>query len=614
MRTIQSVEVAWIPSGMTIFLDGVAARFFRGIGAEVQFIAPFSRINFFIGANNAGKSIVLNLLASHLERVVAGKAEASLKGPEAYKGRETGPFLMAIGCRSETVIQNVVQEFSGRDFRPDYRQSAVPRAPKTLETETRHICEKVVKHECIWVAPGGRNDIELYPSINVDDAVQWTQEWKALWLAVSTYSGGGGMQQWITDTLKIFARHVIPKLPKVYLIPAKRVLGGREEAFDDLSGKGLIDHLATLQNPSWDKQYNRDKFRRINRFLQEVTGKQDAILEVPSGREHLLVHMDNKVLPLQSLGTGIHEVVLIAAFCTIYDENIICIEEPEIHLHPLLQKKLINFVINNTSSQYFIATHSSSFIDTTGANIFHVRNDGEQTRIRVVLTKNAQREILDDLGYQASDILQSNAVIWVEGPSDRIYLNHWISASDKRLQEGIHYTIMFYGGALIRHLTASDEALDEFIKLRDLNRNMAIIIDSDRDCDAAPLKPHAQRLRDEMSDGSGLVWITAGREMENYIDAKKLQAALKERHPRIYRGACKTGQYEHAFYFYRDNPKKKGERETYKDGDKVGAANLICQANADLDILDLRDRIQEIILMIHRANGMSNEERPKGIE
>lgn len=167
---------------------------------------------------------------------------------------------------------------------------------------------------------------------------------------------------------------------------------------------------------------------------------------------------------------------------------------------------------------------------------------------------------------------------------------------------------------MIRHLTASDEALDEFIKLRDLNRNMAIIIDSDRDCDAAPLKPHAQRLRDEMSDGSGLVWITAGREMENYIDAKKLQAALKERHPRIYRGACKTGQYEHAFYFYRDNPKKKGERETYKDGDKVGAANLICQANADLDILDLRDRIQEIILMIHRANGMSNEERPKGIE
>jgi hypothetical protein len=30
-----------------------------------------------------------------------------------------------------------------------------------------------------------------------------------------------------------------------------------------------------------------------------------------------------------------------------------------------------------------------------------------------------------------------------------IRLNHWISALDDRLEEGIHYTIMFYGGGLI---------------------------------------------------------------------------------------------------------------------------------------------------------------------
>lgn len=30
--------------------------------------------------------------------------------------------------------------------------------------------------------------------------------------------------------------------------------------------------------------------------------------------------------------------------------------------------------------------------------------------------------LLDDLGFKASDLLQSNCVIWVEGPSDRIYI------------------------------------------------------------------------------------------------------------------------------------------------------------------------------------------------
>jgi predicted ATP-dependent endonuclease of OLD family len=382
------------------------------------------------------------------------------------------------------------------------------------------------------------------------------------------------------------------------------VLGKKDEAFDDLSGKGLIDHLATLQNPDWDRQDDRKKFQRINHFLQDVTGKPEATLEVPNGKEHLLVHMDNKVLPLSSLGTGIHEVVLIAAFCTIHDNSIMCIEEPEIHLHPLLQKKLINYLIENTSSQYFVATHSAAFIDTAGANIFRVTNDGEQTFIKAVLTKNGQREILDDLGYQASHILQANAVIWVEGPSDRTYLNHWLNAADSELSEGIHYTIMFYGGSLIRHLSASDDALCEFIKLRDLNRNMAIIIDSDRDSASASLKPHTQRLLDEMSDDGGLVWITAGREMENYVDGSELQKVIKELHPRIFVAEGKTGQYDHAFYFFRANTEKEGHKVTCKDADKVGIANKICQMDARLDILDLRERIIALTDMIRKANGL----------
>jgi len=262
---------------MTVFLDGIAAQFYRGIGAEVQYIAPFSSVNFFIGANNSGKSIVLCLLAEQLAQAKSGKNIKPLEGPEVHRARETGQFLMAVGRRAETISNEITKENEAKHFQAqtyEYPQ-------RTFGTEVRKICEKLTVNGQLWTVLKGHEPMQLHPSVAIQTAKNWDAEWQAVWSAL-TGQGRGGFDHWIPETLRVIAQRVMPALPSIFLVPAKRVLGKKDEAFDDLSGKGLIDHMASLQSPDYNRwKDDTEKFDRINRFLQEVTGKEGARCSIP---------------------------------------------------------------------------------------------------------------------------------------------------------------------------------------------------------------------------------------------------------------------------------------------------------------------------------------------
>ena len=587
-----------------MLIDGIGISGYRSFG-ELQLIGPFSKANVFIGQNNVGKSNILLFLCQHFARVVesarAGKGSAESSADDQHMGEESDRTRLAFGLTIDGEQYKALLE-QHRPLRADPERASLDQLlrakPLSRGTALAWFAYEgiVAPRPPLKLADDYFQELTRAPVLT---GPQWSQ-------LLDAFGGSGAGLDSVVPWIVRSASPVHFDPPRVAMIPAlRRVRDPELLSVEEYGNKGIIDLLVRLQNPTYQEKALERRFEQINEFLASVTGEKDASLKIPHTKDAIEVDMGGKRLPLESVGSGIHEVVILAAYATVLENQVICIEEPELHLHPLLQKKLFHYLLERTSNQYFISSHSAHLMDHPDISVFHVRLEDGHSIVTAARTPDDKSLICGDLGYRGSDIMQANCVIWVEGPSDRIYLRHWIRAAVPELREGVEYSVMFYGGRLLSHLTPldpDDDDVVDFISLCRLNRHVAIVIDSDRRAAADTINGTKRRICDEIARGPGLAWVTKGREIENYVAPEILEKAIIKEYPNAPL-PIPTGKYEDCLPSRSPGAKSKV--------DKIKVARAVAELPAKTTRLDLSDRIHDLVRFIREANGLEpSEESP----
>ncbi len=319
-------------------------------------------------------------------------------------------------------------------------------------------------------------------------------------------------------------------------------------------------------------------------------------------------------IPLSHSGSGLKTIVIVLVHILLLpyiekkplSDYIFGCEELENNLHPSLLRRLLYYLFKKSTKDgpwFFLTSHSNVAIDLFSRNkdaqIIHVTHDGKTAKCRTTTTYIDNRGVLDDLDVRASDLLQANFILWVEGPSDRIYMNRWITLlTNGALVEGYHYQCVFYGGRLLAHLdSGSPDEVNQGVAILRINRNCCIVMDSDKRAQQTQINSTKKRIEQEIKGIGGHAWITSGKEVENYIPAAAIKKLLDK-------DASQVGQYED-FAKYLDGLKD-GEGQRFLKKKPLFAEKIVPTFTAEdcFNVLDLKASVSKVCEVIEAANGL----------
>jgi hypothetical protein len=519
--------------------------------SEAKAISHLSKINIFVGANDSGKSRFLRMLCAIDQIRFIPHLNTNLDGWSHYedsKKRFVNDFftdvLKKFSVDDVASINHLLLHlppllpFVERNTITDPLFNIVNHITNLKDLSTREIAFKIGHPN-----QGELNAISAYLKIrgkeleeeltNIASKLITIYDFSKLY--IPTLRGlrtlSGGKDSFTTRTLSDYFQDT----------------GGNRAKPGVFTGLTLYSELHDLL---LGKLSDRKLVSDFEGFISKSFFNNEPVTLIPKINQDVIdVRVGNaKELPIFALGDGI-QAMIILTFPLFKNRNkmqLVFIEEPEIHMHPGLQRQFLA-ILNSAfpNNQYFFTTHSNHFLDLTldleNVSVFTFTkklaqsNMDERDALFTIENVNNESTLsLELLGVRNSSVFLSNCTIWVEGITDRKYISHFLnlyyeqanlqSNSLRQFKEDLHYSFVEYGGSNITHWSFLDDGTASTIDVERLCGKLFLITDKDSATNSAKVKRH-ETLKNRLGDR---YYCLETREVENILSSDVIAKVVKE--------------------------------------------------------------------------------------
>lgn len=211
------------------------------------------------------------------------------------------------------------------------------------------------------------------------------------------------------------------KTPNIIYIPPDRSIdhtfGLTNTSNAKPKGGAITNILFNLKNQDHGSQGLND-YNTIVDLFNDITGGCRFNIVLEFGAVNPIVKFAQRSQPWinsDSCGSGLQHLLVILYFSMFENYDWVLIEEPEIHMHPDMQRRLLYFLSMRTSRTFFMSTHSNVLLNDSLIDKVYYTSYNGQINIEEVTSKAV---LLNHLGYSVVDNLVSDLIILTEGISD----------------------------------------------------------------------------------------------------------------------------------------------------------------------------------------------------